>query len=292
MSCPFYLSVGGFKPYCSNGIVWSGYWTTINETPARIDFEEDKNMKKIKRVKAENFDSAAFKRKEFSIVMCSPQSVSRVLKFLHKKGYMWGFSKTSLLDDDYMRESLSRYTLYSPVIITSGGNVRNGIVHEPMSSNVSTVELIFEETSNDKIVITNDSKITTATLYSNGKKAGIGTAVCHDDDAFDIYAGAKLALERLEKYKKEAEMSDWEKFIKGKVNIRVPKKYIRNFLDRAEKDGLTFQGTMLDWYLRWLEQDGGSILICVNSKIEKIPVLVEVIRDDNGETVDYFPGMK
>lgn len=295
ISIPFYLSVGGFEPYCRNGIVWSGCWTSIKETPVRIKFKEDKNMNmtEIKRVKVEDFDSEAFKRKEFRIVICSPQSVSRTLKFLHDKGYMWENTKTSLLEDSRMKELLLDTVQRRPVFIISGRHMCYGIVRDiTYSPNIPTVELVFEETRNDKIVITNDGKITTATLYSNGKKAGIGTAICHDDDTFDIYSGAKLALERLEKNKKETEMTDWDKFINGKVNMRVLKKYIRNFLDRAEKDGVTFQGTMLDWYLRWLEQDGDSILICVSSKIEKIPVLVEVIRDDNGKIVDYIPGMK
>lgn len=260
-----------------------------------IDFNEEDNMNmtEIKRVKVEDFDSEAFKRKKFRIVIRSPKSVPRTLKFLHEKGFKWGCSKTSLLEDAHMREQLLRSSQHNPVFIIAGGDIRNGVVRDIMSSScIPAVELIFEETRNDKIVITNDGKTTTATLYSNGKKAGIGTVVCHDDDAFDVYAGARLALERLEKNKKETEMTDWEKFIDGKVNMRVPKKYIRNFLDRAEKDGVTFQGTMLDWYLIWLEQDGDSILICVNSKIKKIPVLVEVISDDNGKTVDYFPGMK
>lgn len=250
-------------------------------------------MKEIKRVNAKDFDSEAFRRNEFRIVIHSPKSVSKTLQFLHNEGYMWGNTKTSLVDDDHMKELLLDIVQRRPVFIIAGGRVRNGIVRDIMSSsNTPTVELIFEETSNDKIVITNDGKITTATLYSNGKKAGIGTAVCHDDDKFDVYAGARLALERLEKYKKEPEMTDWEKFVNNKVNLRVPKKYIRNFLDRAEKDGLTFTGAMSNWYLRWLEQNGDSIMVSVDNKIKKSPILAEVLRTDHSRTVDYFPGMK
>lgn len=402
ISVPFYLSVGGLEPDC-NGIVWSGQ-TTINETPIRIDFKEDNmNIVEVKQVKAKDFDSEAFQNWAFRIAICSPKGMSRTLKFLHDKGYMWGNTKTSLLEDGHMKELLLDTIQRRPVFIVAGGHMRNGIVRDIMSShNIPTVEIDFEEendmityekvnakefdwklfnddrvaivvdnrdtdnlnkvmklldnagyhwstdtpltakdaqgykaitdgshghvaylstsrcaisrsvhwstrlsslehpvkivfdecTDNDKIVITNDGKTTTATLYSNGKKTGIGTAICHDDDKFDIYDGAKLALERLEKYKKEPEMTDWEKFVKGEVNMRVPKKDIRNFLDRAEKNGLTFKGTMSDWYLRWLTQEGGNIVVCVNSKIEKSPILTEVLHDDNGETVDYIPGMK
>lgn len=150
------------------------------------------------------------------------------------------------------------------------------------------VEIDFREPYvDDKI-----GKTTTATLYSNGKKAGIGTAVCHDDDKFDIYTGATLALERLEKSKKEPEMTDWEKFVKGEVDMRVPKKYIENFLNRAEKDSLIFKEPMSDWYLRWLMLDGDSITVSVNRKIEKVPILTEVFLDDLDKTVNYIPGMK
>lgn len=266
---------------------------TDRKRAVMIDFEED-NMKEIKRVKVNEFDSTAFKRKEFRIAMSSPQDVSRTLKFLHKEGFMWGNSETSLVEDDNMRESLSSANQDRPEYIIAGGkNIHKGILRDIVAfSNIPAVELIFEETRNDKIVITNDGKTTTATLYSNGKKAGIGTAVCHDDDTFDIYAGARLALERLEKNKKETEMTDWEKFIKGEVDMRVPKKYIQNFLDRTEKDGVTFQGAMSDWYLKWLTQNGDSIVFSVDCDIEKTPVMVEVIHGDWGRTVDYIPGMK
>lgn len=295
MSVPFYLSVGGLEPDC-NGIVWSGCWTTIKETPVRIDFKEDKNMNmtEIKRVNAKDFDSEAFRRREFCIVIRSPKRVPRTLQFLHDKGYMWGYSKTSLLDDDHMREMILQNTLRQPVYISSGGFIHYGVsLGDTTLPYIPIVELIFEEeTSTDKIVITNDGKTTTATLYSNGKKAGIGTAVCHDDDVFDVYAGARLALERLEKNKKESEMTDWEKFVKGEVDMRVPKKYIQNFLYRTTKDGLTFKGLMSDWYLKWLTQDGDSIVFSVGCDIEKTPIVVEVIYGDWGRTVNYIPGMK
>lgn len=265
---------------------------TDRRYPVMIDFKED-NMNEIKRVKVNNFDSAAFKRKEFCIVICSPKNVSRTLRFLHDKGYMWGYSKTSLLEDGHMREMLLQNTLRQPVYISSGGFIHNGIVRDIVpSSSIPTVELIFEETNNDKIVVTNDGKTTTATLYSNGKKANVGTAICHDDDKFDVYVGAKLALERLEKSKKKPEMSDWEKFVNNKVNMRVPKKYIRDFLDRAEKDDLRIWGTMANWCLRCLETDGDDIIVFVDHISKNHIILAEILRTDRSRTVDYFPGMK
>lgn len=49
-----------------------------------------------------------------------------------------------------------------------------------------------------KIVITTDgTKITTATLYEDGKKVKTATAKCCPEDTFDFMVGAKLACERL-----------------------------------------------------------------------------------------------
>lgn len=56
-------------------------------------------------------------------------------------------------------------------------------------------ELIVPE---PKIVITTDgTKITTATLYEDGKKVKTATAKCCLEDTFDFMVGAKLACERL-----------------------------------------------------------------------------------------------
>lgn len=295
---PFYLSVGGFEPYCRNGIVWSECWTTIKETPVRIDFKEDKNMNEFKRVNVKDFDWEGFRNDRVVIAVDNRdmRNLDKVVKLLNDAGYYWAGTNMPLAAKHAQgyKAIIDGSHVNISYLSTNGRENDHGVYWSTgCSGREHPIKIVFNEpTYNDKIVITNDGKTTTASLYSNGKKTGIGTAICHDDDEFDIYTGAKLALERLEKNKKETEMTDWEKFIKGTVNMRVPKKYIRSFLDRAVKDGVTFQGTMLDWYLRWLEQDGDSILICVNSKIEKIPVLVEVIRDDNGETVDYIPGMK
>lgn len=251
-------------------------------------------MKEIKRVKVNEFDWDAFERLDNRIAMSSSRSVTDTLRFLSERGYVWGWSKTSLLKDTHMKTKLLEGVKDKPVYICIGGYVPNGVLHDYayISYSGESVEIDFgEQPINSKIVITNDGKTTTATLYSNGKKAGIGTAICHDDDEFDVYAGAKLALERLEKCKKETEMTDWEKFVKGMVNMRVPKKYLQNFLYRTTKDGLEFKGLMPDWYLKWLTQGGDSIIVSVNRKIEKTPIMTEVIRDDCSRIVDYFPGI-
>lgn len=252
-------------------------------------------MSRIKIVKTKDFDWEAFKRREFFILVRSRKSAVKILRFLSDQGYIWGWSETSMLEDIRMKEKLLERAETNRVYICAGGAIPNGVLIDCGHSlyNREIVEIDFgERSTNSKIVITNDGKTTTATLYSNGKKDSVGTAICHDDDEFDIFAGARLALERLEKSEKETEMTDWEKFVNGEVNMRVPKKYIRNFLDRAEKDNLTFNGKMPDWYLRWLGQDGDSIVVSVNRKIEKIPILTEVFRDDTSKTINYIPGMK
>lgn len=111
------------------------------------------------------------------------------------------------------------------------------------------------------------------------------------DDIILTMLGVWVRIKELEKNKKETEMTDWEKFTKGEVDMRVPKKYIQNFLYRTIKDGLTFKGLMPDWYLKWLTQDGDSIVFSVDCDIEKTPIIVEVIHGDWGRTVNYFPGI-
>lgn len=252
-------------------------------------------MKEIKRVKVNEFDWDAFERWDNRIAMSSSRSVTDTLRFLSERGYVWGWSKTSLVKDTHMKTKLLEMVKDEPVYICIGGDVPNGVLHDCsyISYSGESVEIDFgEQPINSKIVITNDGKTTTATLYSNGKKAGIGTAICHDDDEFDVYAGAKLALERLEKCKKKSEMTDWEKFVKGYANLRIPKKYIRNFLYRAEKDDLRIWEQMNEWYLRCLEHDGDSILVFVDNRLEKHIILADVLRTCRSRTVDYIPGMK
>lgn len=56
----------------------------------------------------------------------------------------------------------------------------------------SELELVHEE----KIVITTDGKVTTATLYKDNEKT-VAKAYCSPEDTFDFNVGAKLAMERL-----------------------------------------------------------------------------------------------
>jgi hypothetical protein len=56
-----------------------------------------------------------------------------------------------------------------------------------------TFELVVDE----KIVITHDGKITTATMYREDGTKETATARCAPEDKFDFSVGAKLAMERL-----------------------------------------------------------------------------------------------
>jgi hypothetical protein len=54
------------------------------------------------------------------------------------------------------------------------------------------------EANEEKIVITTDGKVTTATLYKDNEKT-VANAYCSPEDTFDFNVGAKLAMERLMK---------------------------------------------------------------------------------------------
>ena len=255
-------------------------------------------MTTFEEVNAKDFDWEAFQRDRVAIVADNRymSNLNKVTKLLNDAGYYWAGTDTPLSSKHAQGYKAITDGIHGHITyLSTNGHENDHHVYWSTGHNGSErpVKIVFEEhTDNDKIVITNDGKVTAATLYSNGKKAGIGTAVCHDGDKFDIYAGARLALVRLEKYKKEAEVTDWEKFVEGKVDMRVPKKYLQNFLSRAEKDSLSFTGPMEGWYLKWLKEDGDSILVGILSGNVSGRVLTQVIRHDNGTEVLYFPGMK
>jgi hypothetical protein len=91
-----------------------------------------------------------------------------------------------------------------------------------------------------KIVITTDCvKITTATLYEDGKKVKTATAKCCTEDTFNFIVGAKLACERLSEPPKP-------KYYNGKVvcvnNINNTQAYtigkVYEFIDGRMTDDL------------------------------------------------------
>lgn len=66
---------------------------------------------------------------------------------------------------------------------------------------------------NNKIVITADSKTTTARLYDGEKVIKAAKAECSPEDEFDFKAGAKIAFDRLV----ESEIKNPRKYYDGKV---------------------------------------------------------------------------
>ena len=80
------------------------------------------------------------------------------------------------------------------------------------------LELVTE----NKIVITTDgTKITTATLYEDGKKVKTATAKCCPEDTFDFMIGAKLACERLSPKKEETEWRVVNRTVRDGDYIRI-----------------------------------------------------------------------
>ena len=86
----------------------------------------------------------------------------------------------------------------------------------------SEMTLIPKETPaqhNEKIIITNDGRITTAKLYDNKNLISTAKAVCAPTDTFDFATGAKLALDRLYKtnevreVKRAANPGEWIKIV-------------------------------------------------------------------------------
>lgn len=61
-----------------------------------------------------------------------------------------------------------------------------------------------EKVAEEKIVITHDGKVTTATLYGEFGNKETATARCAPEDTFDFTVGAALALERLNEKIEEA----------------------------------------------------------------------------------------
>ena len=64
------------------------------------------------------------------------------------------------------------------------------------SVDVSCFDL-YKPASNNKIVITTDGKVTTATLYDGREKVKTAKSSCHPEDTFDFKTGAKIAFNNL-----------------------------------------------------------------------------------------------
>lgn len=69
-----------------------------------------------------------------------------------------------------------------------------GVINCPVD--VSCFDL-YKPASNNKIVITTDGKVTTASLYNGKEKIKTAKSSCHPEDTFDFNTGAKIAFDNL-----------------------------------------------------------------------------------------------
>ena len=129
-----------------------------------------------------------FDSKERLWIRCETHKESKkLLKAFHKLGKKWRSGLTYLEFNGWM--FYEEFTCYSNAgLFDDWCNLRQG------SDTIYRFEdIIFEEKpTKDKIIITHTDTTVTATL--GDKKA---VARCHPEDKFDLYTGAKIALDRL-----------------------------------------------------------------------------------------------
>lgn len=128
-----------------------------------------------------------FDSKERLWIRCETHKESKkLLKAFHKLGKKWWNGFTYLEFNAWMFHE--EFTCYSNAgFFDDWCKLRKG------SNTIYKFEdIIFEEKPVEKIVITHTDNIVTATL---GDKVAVSR--CHPEDKFDLYTGAKIALDRL-----------------------------------------------------------------------------------------------
>lgn len=102
------------------------------------------------------------------------------------------------------------------------------------------------DNSTKKIIITNDGKVTKAKYFDNENQMCIGIATCHEDDMFDMFKGAELALKRCHRAKKmiydkhdyKTAPSKIKKFVDGDLAVECRLNQVVEFLDWCERHGI------------------------------------------------------
>lgn len=99
--------------------------------------------------------------------------------------------------------------------------------------------------SKKKIIITNDGKVTKAKYFDNEKFVCTGIATCHEDDMFDVFKGAELALERCkakktvnDQYGYRMKPSNIENFMDGDLAVECRLNQVTEFLDWCSTKGI------------------------------------------------------
>ena len=99
--------------------------------------------------------------------------------------------------------------------------------------------------SRKKIIITNDGKVTKAKYFENEKLVCIGVATCHEDDVFDVFKGAELALERCkakktvnDQYGYRTASTNSQRFKDGDIGISCKLNQIKESLDWCKSIGI------------------------------------------------------
>lgn len=100
---------------------------------------------------------------------------------------------------------------------------------------------LYKPASNNKIVITTDGKVTTASLYNGKEKIKTAKSSCHPEDTFDFNTGAKIAFDNL---------------IKEEPKVK-PKELLKNGMFGKHEDD--------EWYVvvddRFVGENGGFNII-------------------------------
>lgn len=134
------------------------------------------------------------------VITCdSEEEEKEVLKILEKHGNEWNSGKKAT-KSAFFRDWKKNYCLMvcnDGAIVWGNGKVYENGESSPIAKNVRVItaeEFVKEYAKNQCIVIYRNGSETIALDKTTGKKA---VAHCHPDDAYDIYVGAKLALDRL-----------------------------------------------------------------------------------------------
>lgn len=113
-------------------------------------------------------------------------------------------------------------------------------------ADMSNSKIKDSDNSKKKIIITNDGKVTKAKYFDNEKLMCTGVATCHEDDMFDVFKGAELALDRCKAKKTINDQyggyrtahSNIEKFIEGDLAVECRLNQVVGFLDWCEGRGI------------------------------------------------------